>query len=103
MSGCFEAQFARGGTVQNPSFEHAILDEMTASAGDALGVEWPRPQAARPKRIVNDVDAGSKDLLTELFAQKTGLARDRAAVRGARHVSHHRAGNSGIEHDRHAT
>src|SRR5580658_2260359 len=75
---------------------------MTTLAGNALGVKRPGPQAAVPKRIVDDVNAGRKNLLAELLAQETGLARDRAAIRGAGEVSNHRTGNSGVKHDRHA-
>ena len=82
--------------VSTPSSISAVL-----LAGDALGVERLRAQAALAQRIVDDADAVRKQLLAELVLQEAGLARDRGAVDGADEMADQRAGDARIEHDRH--
>src|SRR5580704_14874299 len=73
MAGGFQFEFARGGAIEDPGFQHAAVDDHDPARGDTLGIEHPRALAARAQRIVDDVDAFGENLLAELFAQKLVL------------------------------
>jgi hypothetical protein len=72
-------------------------------AGDALGIERVRAQSADPQWIVDDNDAGRKYLLAQFVLEKTGLARNRAAVDGRRQMSDQKYGNRRSKQDGQAT
>src|SRR5208282_5053160 len=83
MTGGCKIELARGGAIEQPGREYAVVDQFAAAAGDAFGVERSRTQAARPQWIVDDVDARGKNLLTKFFPQETRLTGDGGAVGGA--------------------
>ena len=68
VTGGFQIEFARRRAIEQPGFQHAVLDQFEAGRGDAFGVESARALAAMPQRIVNDVDAGGENLLAEFLA-----------------------------------
>ena len=102
VAGGLQTEFARGGAVEEPGLEHAVLDQLDPVRGDAFGVKRSRALAAPPQRVVDDVDAAGENPLPELFAQEARLARHRSAVGGAGDMIDQRTGNARIEHHRHA-
>src|SRR5277367_7029642 len=82
VTGGLEIELARRGAVEKPAPEHAVLNHLEDARRDAFGIERPRSLAARPQRIVDDVDARSENLFAELFAQEACLAGDRGTVDG---------------------
>ena len=101
VAGGGKAQFARGPAIEQPGAQEAVLDQSEFSAGDAFAVERMRTQRALAQRVVDDADAVGEQLLAQLVAQETGLARDRGAVGGAGKVRNQRARHTRIEHHRH--
>src|SRR5262249_48755507 len=94
-------ELARGGAIEDPGPEHAILDDRERACRHALAVERPRALPALAQRIVDDADAGPEQPLRELVTQEAGLARDGIAVDGAGQVADRPAGDAAIEHDWH--
>ena len=46
MPGGLETKLARGRAIEDPGFQDAVLDQCTALAGDAFGIERMRTKAA---------------------------------------------------------
>ena len=101
VAGRGQAEFARGGAIEDPGAQAAVVDQRQLLAGDAFAVEGMRAQAALAQRIVDDADAVGEQFLAHLVLQEAGLARDRRAIDGAGEMRHQRAGDARIEHHRH--
>ena len=86
--------------IEEPGFQHAVLDNGEALSADAFAVERMRTLPARDQRIVDDADAGRENLLAQLLAQETRLARHRCAVGGAGEMTDQRARDARIENHR---
>src|SRR5437762_1762184 len=56
MSARDQAEFARGGAIEQPGGQHPLVDQCDLLHLDALGVEGLRPQATHAQRIVDDAD-----------------------------------------------
>src|SRR5580692_351182 len=63
VAGGGKPELSPGRAVEEPGFQHAAFDHFAGAGDDALGVERPRAQPAYAQRIVDDVDAGGKNLL----------------------------------------
>ena len=68
MAGGLEIELTRGRAIEQPGLQHAVGDQR-----HALGVERPRPAAAPPQRVVDDVDAGREQPLAGLSFRKLVL------------------------------
>src|SRR6516165_5395440 len=101
MSGGFEAELARRRAIEDPGFQHTVLDQRAPLAGDAFGVKRVRAEAALAQRVIDDVDAGPEDVLPELVFQEAGTASDRGPIDGGCQVSNERARDPRFEYDRH--
>src|SRR5262245_21207211 len=97
MSGRALAKLARGGAVEQPGLELAIVHDREARAGDALGVELARAQATPAQRIIDDPDAGRENFFAQLVLQEARLARDGAAADGIGEMANEPAGDARIE------
>ena len=100
MPGGLEAKLARRRAIEDPGFQDAVLDQCTALAGDAFGIERMRTKAALAQRIIDNVDTRAEDLLPELVLQKAGTARDRCPVDRGCEMSDERTSDSRLEHHR---
>src|SRR5262245_61821404 len=100
MAGRLQAKLARGGAVEKPGLEPAVLDHRQRASGDAFGIERARAQTASPQRIIDDADPAGEQLLAQLVLEEARLARDGAAVDRAGEMTDQPAGDAGIEHDR---
>src|SRR5258708_4833844 len=65
VAGGDQPEFARGGAVQQPRRQHALIDNGELPDLDALGVEGLRAQAANAQGIVDDAYVLRKQLLAE--------------------------------------
>src|SRR5205823_6328873 len=95
-----EAELARGGEVEEPRGEYAVLDDGAAPVGDALGIERLRAQATLAVRILAYGNSFGEDLLSQLVLEEAGAARDRRAADGAGEVADKAASDPRIEHHR---
>src|SRR4051812_4734441 len=100
MAGGDEAEFTRGRAVQQPRGQHALIDDRELLHCDAFGIEWLRAQAAYAQRIVDNANGIAEQLLAEPVLQKTGLARDRGAVRGSDQMTNQRIRDPRVVHHR---
>src|SRR5580698_4891408 len=80
-------EFARGGAVQKPGGQNALINERELLDANALGIEWLRAQAPATQWIIDDADIAGEELLAQAIFQKAGLARDRRAVDRANQVA----------------
>src|SRR5579883_3605829 len=101
MTGGGEAKLARGGAIQEPAFQHAVLHDIEAARGHAFAVERPRAQAAAAQRIIDDADTGREQALAELILEEACLACDGATIDRAGEMADDAAGDARIKHYRH--
>src|SRR4030095_12085762 len=103
ISGRDESEFTSGRAVKQPRAKHAVLNNGQPLAGDAFAVEGVRAESTPAQRIVDNMDAIREQLGTHLVAEKTGLPRNRSAVRRARQMRTQRAARPCTEQARSLT
>src|SRR3546814_19185878 len=81
MAGAGHLGLPRGGAVEEPGGQAAVLDDIAGLAGNAFHIEPARAEATPAQRIVDDANAGRKDHLAELVFQEGRDARQRAEER----------------------
>src|SRR5262245_63680949 len=102
MTGGDKSELARGGGIEQPGCEHAVVHQGHALGRNTFGVERARTQAARAVRVIDHLDARPEQPLPELFFEETRLARDRGAVDRAGEMADERSRYPPVEYDRDA-
>src|SRR6185503_15815987 len=100
MTRGLNAELPRRGALGDPAVEDPVGDELLPGYPHALAIEWPRPEAARAERVVDDGDAGPEHGLAKLFLEKARLAGDRRAADRPGEMAEQRCGDTRIEQDR---
>jgi hypothetical protein len=101
VGGGFEAQLFRGVGVQQIRLQNSVLDDDRAASRNAFAVEGRGAEAAGDGAVVDHVDVGPGNFLSEFAGQERCSAIDRVAVDAFENVFEHGACDHGIEHDRH--
>src|SRR3546814_20022008 len=96
MAGAGHLGLPRGGAVEEPGGQAAVLDDIAGLAGNAFHIEPARAEATPAQRIVDDANAGRKDHLAELVFQEGRAARHGVAVDGRGEVADQRRNRKSV-------
>ncbi len=80
VAGAGQPELPRGGEIERPAGQHAVLDQHAPGDRQPLAVERPRAADPRPQRILDEIDPGRQHPLAQRVLEPARAARDRAAV-----------------------